>query len=67
MTSFKITSITFDFTTDYPEFAISLDEQQELTNNTVGQVYVCEDESDLCDVISDNTDWLVEDVTYEIV
>ena len=63
----KITSVTFDFSTDYPEFSITEKEQRELVSQTVGTVYQVDDEDEIADAISDDTDWLVSDFTYSII
>ena len=63
----RIKSITFDFTTDYPEFAISTDEQSQLVENITGSIFTVTSEDEVADTISDYTDWLVESVDYEVI
>ena len=67
-----INDITFNFEVCDEAFAFTAEEQATLTAETIGSVFTIDDEADdideaVCDVISDNTDWLVDEVSYSVV
>lgn len=63
MANYKITSIEFDFEMEPGEYP-SQDYQQLITEDTVSQIWVADDEDDLTDEITNATGWCIKSIDY---
>ena len=61
---FLVTNIAFDFNDSIDE-PLSLEEQFEITNETLG-VWDAEDEDDLLEEITACSGWCIENIDYEV-
>ena len=61
---FLVTNIAYDFTDSIDE-PLSLEEQLEITNETLG-VWEAEDEDDLLEEITACSGWCIENIDYEV-
>ena len=61
---FLVTNISYDFSDSIDE-PLSLEEQFEITNETLG-VWEAEDEDDLLEEITACTGWCIENIDYEV-
>ena len=61
---FLVTNIAYDFNDSIDE-PLSLEEQFEITNETLG-VWEAEDEDDLLEEITACTGWCIENIDYEV-
>ena len=61
---FLVTNIAYDFN-DSIEEPLSLEEQFEITNETLG-VWEAEDEDDLLEEITACSGWCIENIDYEV-
>ena len=61
---FLVTNISYDFNDSIDE-PLSLEEQFEITNETLG-VWEAEDEDDLLDEITACSGWCIENIDYEV-
>ena len=63
---FQVTYIEFDFEMEDDEYP-SDDYQQELFEETVGQIWEADDEEDLVDEITCATGWCIKSIDYRHV
>ena len=63
---FQITAIEFDFEMEDDEYP-SNDYQQEITEETIGQIWEADDEEDLVEEITCATGWCINFIDYRIV
>ena len=61
---FLVTNIAYDFN-DCIDEPLSLEEQFEITNQTLG-VWEAEDEDDLLEEITACSGWCIENIDYEV-
>jgi hypothetical protein len=62
---FQVTDIEFDFSSDDPTWGdIDPDYQQEITEETIGQIWDAEDEDDLLEEITCATGWCINRIDY---
>jgi len=61
---FLVTNIAYDFN-DCIDEPLSLEEQFEITNDTLG-VWEAEDEDDLLEEITACSGWCIENIDYEV-
>ena len=61
---FLVTNISYDFNDSIDE-PLSLEEQFEITNDTLG-VWEAEDEDDLLEEITACSGWCIENIDYEV-
>ena len=61
---FLVTNIAYDFN-DCIDEPLSLEEQFEITNETLG-VWEAEDEDDLLEEITACSGWCIENIDYEV-
>mgnify|MGYP001468498543 FL=1 len=61
---FLVTNIAYDFNDSIDE-PLSLEEQLEITNETLG-VWEAEDEDDLLEEITACSGWCIENIDYEV-
>ena len=61
---FLVTNIAFDFNDSIDE-PLSLEEQFEITNETLG-VWDADDEDDLLEEITACSGWCIENIDYEV-
>ena len=65
---FQVTQIEFDFTNDSGEdLELSVQEELEITEETIGQIWEVDDEEHLVDAISDATGWCIKSIHYTVV
>lgn len=65
---FQITEIEFDFTTDDGEdLEFSVQEELEITDETIGQIWDADDADDLVEEITCSTGWCVKSIDYRII
>ena len=64
MPFFQVNAIEFDFADD--EINFSLDQQEEVINDTLLSVWFVSSEGDLVDTIADSTGWCVKSIDYDI-
>ena len=64
---FQVTEIEFDFTDDSGEdLELSVQEELEITDETIGQIWDADDEEHLVDKISDETGWCIKSIDYTV-
>ena len=65
---FQITEIEFDFTNDSGEdLELSVQEELEITEETIGQIWDADDGDDLVEEITCATGWCVKSIDYTVV
>ena len=65
---FQITEIEFDFTNDSGEdLELSVQEELEITEETIGQIWDADDADDLVEEITCATGWCIKSIDYRIV
>ena len=64
---FQITEIEFDFTTDDINNLPTLGYQEDITNDTLGQIWEAVDEEDLVEEITCATGWRIKSLNYRHV
>ena len=65
---FQVTQIEFDFTTDDGEdLELSVQEELEITEETIGQIWDADDEDDLVEEITCATGWCIKSIDYRII
>ena len=65
---FQITAIEFDFDDDYDEgWENDPIPQQQIIDDTIGQIWEAEDEDDLVEEITCATGWCIKSLDYRIV
>jgi hypothetical protein len=64
---FQVTQIEFDFTDDSGEnLELSVQEELEITDETIGQIWDADDAEHLVDKISDETGWCIKSIDYTV-
>ena len=64
---FQVTQIEFDFTTDDGEdLELSVQEELEITEETISQIWEADDAEHLVDKISDETGWCIKSIDYSV-
>jgi hypothetical protein len=64
---FQVTQIEFDFTDDSGEdLELSVQEELEITDETIGQIWDADDAEHLVDKISDKTGWCIKSIDYTV-
>jgi hypothetical protein len=63
---FQVTEIEFDFTTDDGEYELQPSKQEQITNDTIGQIWEADDAEHLVDKISDETGWCIKSIDYTV-
>ena len=67
---FQITSIDFDFEDDWenlPPNQLTKEEQSEIVEETIGQIWEADDEDDLVEEITAATGWCIKSIDYRHV
>ena len=65
---FQITEIEFDFTNDSGEdLELSAQEELEITEETIGQIWDADDADDLVEEITCATGWCIKSIDYRII
>ena len=67
MAQFQITSIDFDFEDDWenlPPNQLTKEEQSEIVEETIGQIWEADDEDDLVEEITCATGWCIKSIDY---
>lgn len=63
---FQVTEIEFDFDSD-DEYVWNTNEQQKLTEETIGQIWEVDDEEDLVEEITNSTGWCIKSINYQLI
>jgi hypothetical protein len=64
---FQVTQIEFDFTDDSGEdLELSVQEELEITDETISQIWEADDAEHLVDKISDETGWYIKSIDYTV-
>jgi hypothetical protein len=65
---FQVTQIEFDFTDDSGEdLELSVQEELEITEETIGQIWDADDADDLVEEITCATGWCIKSIDYRII
>ena len=64
---FQVTDIEFDFTCDDENNQPTLGYQEDITNDTLGQIWDADDEDDLVEEITCATGWCIKSLDYRII
>ena len=65
---FQVTEIEFDFTDDSGEdLELSVQEELEITDETIGQIWDADDADDLVEEITSATGWCIKSIDYRII
>lgn len=64
---FQITQIEFDFTTDDVKNLPTLGYQEDLENDTLGQIWDADNEEDLIEEVTCAVGWCIKSIDYRIV
>ena len=65
---FQVTQIEFDFTNDSGEdLELSVQEELEITEETIGQIWDADDADDLVEEITCATGWCIKSIDYRII
>jgi hypothetical protein len=65
---FQVTQIEFDFTDDSGEdLELSVQEELEITDETIGQIWDADDGDDLVEEITCATGWCIKSIDYRII
>ena len=65
---FQVTKIEFDFTDDFGEdLELSVQEELEITDETIGQIWDADDADDLVEEITCATGWCIKSIDYRII
>ncbi len=65
---FQVTQIEFDFTDDSGEnLELSVQEELEITDETIGQIWDADDADDLVEEITCGTGWCIKSIDYRII
>jgi len=69
MMQFQVTEIEFDFDEYDDAYPDELDDtyKQQVTNDTIGQIWEAGDEDDLIEEITCATGWCIKSIDYRIV
>lgn len=61
---FQVTDIEFDFTTDDGEYELQPSKQEQIIDETIGQIWEADDEDDLVEEITCATGWCIKSIDY---
>ena len=61
---FQVTEIEFDFTTDDGEYELQPSKQEQIIDETIGQIWEADDEEDLIEEITCATGWCIKSIDY---
>ena len=61
---FQVTYIEFDFTTDDGEYELQPSRQEQIIDETIGQIWEADDEEDLVEEITCATGWCVNSIEF---
>jgi mannosyltransferase OCH1-like enzyme len=61
---FQVTEIEFDFTTDDGEYELQPSKQEQIIDETIGQIWEADDEDDLVEEITCATGWCIKSLDY---
>ena len=67
---FQVTEIEFDFEDDWenlPPNQLTKEEQSEIVEETIGQIWEADDEDDLVEEITCATGWCINSIDYRII
>ena len=64
---FQVTEIEFDFTTDDGEYELQPSRQEQIIDETIGQIWEADDEDDLVEEITCVTGWCIKSIDYRHV
>ena len=64
---FQVTEIEFDFTDDLDDEALDVETQDEIYDETIGQIWEADDEDDLIEEITCTTGWCIKSIDYRII
>ena len=64
---FQVTEIEFDFTTDDGEYELQPSRQEQIIDETIGQIWEADDEDDLVEEITCATGWCIKSIDYRII
>jgi hypothetical protein len=64
---FQVTEIEFDFTTDDGEYELQPSKQEQIIDDTIGQIWDADDEDDLVEEITCATGWCIKSIDYRII
>lgn len=65
---FQVTQIEFDFTNDSGEdLELSVQEELEITEETIGQIWDADNADDLVEEITCATGWCIKSIDYRII
>ena len=64
---FQVTEIEFDFTTDDGEYELQPSKQEQIIEETIGQIWEADDEDDLVEEITCATGWCIKSIDYRHV
>ena len=67
MMQFQVTEIEFDFTDDLDDEALDVESQDEIYDETIGQIWEADDEDDLIEEITCATGWCIKSIDYRII
>ena len=61
---FQVTEIEFDFSSDDGEYELQPSKQEQIIDETIGQIWEADDEDDLVDEITCATGWCIKTFDY---
>ena len=61
---FQVTEIEFDFSSDDGEYELQPSKQEQIIDETIGQIWEADDEDDLVDEITCATGWCIKSIDY---
>jgi len=64
---FQVTEIKFDFTTDDGEYELQPSKQEQIIDETIGQIWEADDEDDLVEEITCATGWCIKSIDYRYI
>ena len=64
---FQVLDIEFDFTDDLDDEALDVETQNDIYDETIGQIWEADDEDDLVEEITCATGWCIKSIDYRHV
>jgi len=61
---FQVTYIEFDFSSDDGEYELQPSKQEQIIDDTIGQIWEADDEEDLVEEITCATGWCIKSIDY---
>ena len=61
---FQVTEIEFDFTTDDGEYELQPSKQEQIIDETIGQIWEADDEEDLVEEVTAAYGWCIKSIDY---